>query len=68
MFFFTIHRYYTEIAADSIRLPECTAAYVDRLQLDWIKAHSNYAGNERADKLARNAVYVNNIFFLIYSH
>ena len=31
--------------------------------LDWIKAHNNHASNERADKLARNSVYVKNVFF-----
>ena len=121
---FTISRYNTEIAADSIRLPDYTTVYqaevlairlamievrqhlteedryvkifsdsqaalkslaknkikshvvgqtlrefnitgalTDRLQLDWIKAHSNHEGNERADELARNSVYVSNVFF-----
>lgn len=34
-----------------------------RLELNWIKAHHNYEGNERADELARNAVYNNIIRF-----
>ena len=36
---------------------------VDRLELNWAKAHNNYTGNERADKMARNAVYNNIVFF-----
>lgn len=34
-----------------------------RLQLDWIKVHANLEGNERADELARNAVYAINTLF-----
>ena len=34
-----------------------------RLELNWIKAHNNYEGNERADELAKNAVYNNVIYF-----
>ena len=37
----------------------------ERLELNWIKAHLNYTGNERADKLARNAVYHNVVNFNI---
>ena len=40
-----------------------TGSCTDRLQLDWIKALSNLEGNERADELARNSVYVTNVFF-----
>ena len=36
-----------------------------RVELVWIKAHHNYTGNERADELARNAVY-NNVFFCFF--
>ena len=36
-----------------------------RLELNWIKAHNNYTGNERADELARNAVYHNVVNFNI---
>ena len=36
-----------------------------RLELSWIKAHNNYMGNERADELARNAIYNNIVLFNI---
>ena len=36
-----------------------------RLELCWVKAHNNYFGNERADELARNAVYENVILFSV---
>ena len=36
-----------------------------RLELNWIKAHNNYYGNERADELARNAAYHNVVNFNI---
>ena len=36
-----------------------------RLELNWIKAHNNYRGNERADELARNAAYHNVVNFSI---
>ena len=51
------------MVGQTIRELNITGAFVDRLQLDWIKAHSNHAGNERADELARNSVYVSNVFF-----
>lgn len=34
-----------------------------RLELNWIKAQYNYVRNERADELARNAVYINIVYF-----
>ena len=37
----------------------------ERLELNWIKAHNNYPGNERADELARNAAYHNIVNFSI---
>lgn len=37
-----------------------------RVELVWIKAHNNYLGDERADELARNAVFNNIIYFDIY--
>ena len=37
-----------------------------RVELVWIKAHHNYAGNERADELARNAVFNNVVLFSTY--
>ena len=37
-----------------------------RVDLVWIKAHHNYAGNERADELARNAVFNNVVLFSTY--
>ena len=36
-----------------------------RLELNWIKAHNNYPGNERADELARNAAYHNIVNFSV---
>ena len=36
-----------------------------RRELNWIKAHNNYSGNERADELARNATYHNVVNFSI---
>ena len=36
-----------------------------RLELNWIKAHNNYPGNERADELARNSAYHNVVNFSI---
>ena len=41
-------------------LPKCF-----HVELTWVKAHNNYTSNERADKLARNAVYNNIIQFNI---
>ena len=35
----------------------------ERLELNWIKAHNNYPGNERADELAQNAIYHNIVNF-----
>ena len=37
----------------------------ERLELNWIKSHNNYRGNERADELARNAAYHNVVNFSI---
>ena len=51
------------MVGQTIRELNLTGAYTDRLQLDWIKAHCNHAGNERADELARSSVYVSNVFF-----
>ena len=48
---------------NTIRSLNLLAAKITRLELSWIKAHNNYKGNERADELARNAVYENIIFF-----
>ena len=53
----------SHVVGQTIRELNITGAQTTRLQLDWIKAHSNHIGNERADELARNSVYVNNIFF-----
>lgn len=36
---------------------------VFRLELNWIKACNNYQGNERADELAKIAVYNNIVYF-----
>ena len=36
----------------SIRELNNTGNLNERLQMDWIKAHNNYPGNKRADKLA----------------
>lgn len=33
------------------------------LKLEWIKAHTNYKGNERADELVRNAVFQSVVYF-----
>ena len=33
-----------------------------RLEINWIKAHNNYKGNERADELARQAVQLDDIY------
>ena len=33
--------------------------------MNWIRAHNNYRGNERADELARNSVYHNIVHFSI---
>ena len=35
------------------------------VELVWVKAHNNYQGNERADELARNSVYNNEIQFSV---
>ena len=51
------------MVGQTIRELNITGAFAERLQLDWIKAHGNHAANERADKLARNSVYVSNVFF-----
>ena len=53
----------SHVVGQTIRELNITGALVDRLQLDWIKAHSNLSGNERANELARNSVYVSNVFF-----
>ena len=53
----------SHVAAQTIRELNIMGAFADRLQLDWIKALSNHADNKRADKLARNSVFVNNVFF-----
>ena len=37
-----------------------------RVELVWIKAHHNYVGNERADELARNAIFNNIVLFGTY--
>lgn len=37
----------------------------ERVEINWIKAHNNYSGNERADELARNSVYHNIVNFNI---
>ena len=37
-----------------------------RVELVWIKAHYNFMGNERADELARNAVFNNIVLFCTY--
>ena len=37
----------------------------ERMELNWIKAHNNYTGNERADKLALNSAYHNIVNFSI---
>ena len=36
-----------------------------RMELNWIKAHNNYTGNEGADELARNSAYHNIVNFSI---
>ena len=53
----------SHVVGQTIRELNIMGAFADRLQLDWIKAHSNHAGNGRADKLARNSVYKSNVFF-----
>ena len=53
----------SHVFGQTIRELKIRGACVNRLQLDWIKVHSNHAGNESADELARNSVYVSNVFF-----
>ena len=38
---------------------------VNSLELNWVKAHNNYIGNEKANEMARNAVYNNIVFFAL---
>ena len=52
-----------KVVGQTIRELNITGAIASRLQLDWIKVHNNHDGNERADELARNSVYVSNVFF-----
>lgn len=37
----------------------------ERVELNWIKAHNNCLGNERADELARNSAHHNVVNFSI---
>ena len=53
----------SKLVHNTIQSLNTLATQVKRLELNWIKAHNNYKGNERADELARNAVYENIIFF-----
>ena len=53
----------SHVVGQTIRELNITGSFVDRLQLDWIKAHSDHEGNERVDELARNSMYISNVFF-----
>ena len=57
------HKVKSHVVGQTIRELNITRSRAARLQLDWIKAHNNHTGNERADELARNSVYESNVFF-----
>ena len=53
----------SKLVANTIASLNKLGEKLDRLELNWVKAHNNYTGNERADEMARNAVYNNIVFF-----
>ena len=55
----------SKLVLDTVNILNALGNICIRLELGWIKAHNNYLGNERADELARNAVYNNIVDFSV---
>ena len=55
----------SKLVYDTMEVLNTLATSHLRVELVWIKAHYNYMGNERADELARNAVF-NNISLILH--
>ena len=58
-------KYRSALVRDTITALNTLGAKVNRLELAWIKAHNNFCGKERADELAKNAMY-NSIGYFLY--
>ena len=56
----------SKLVAQTIAALNNLGRQVNRLQLSWIKAHANHKGNERADELARNAVFQSITYFDVH--
>ena len=56
----------SKLVYDTMAVRNTLARDCLRVELVWIKAHDNYMGNERADELARNAVFDNIVLFSAY--
>ena len=56
----------SKLVYDTMEVLNTLATSCLRVELVWIKSHYNCMGNERADELARNAVFNNIVLFWTY--